>query len=448
MKRILPYIALLLLFLSLSCREEVVIPVEIDVTFRIKDDNHTSPLYVNVDNRTKNADRYSWTFEGGIPAASTAQYPSVIRFDEPGEHRITLRAWNDGDTREQTFTIRVDSAVVAAFTPEVIVNNHAPAQYRFINNSAGGTSYSWTFEGGDIPSFEGQHPPMITYNDEGTYTVSLTIQNGSATFNCIRQITVTPSLEADFDIVPSFEDEDYEAPLRATFDARLQGVESLEWKTQGGVLTSRDTPESGVFFANPGLYTITLEASNGKEIRTVSKNIEVKPNRNLRTHAGIALGINTAQDIIGSCYSTKLRRVVKQSEIKDTDPSLIDIVYEGLNKDFVLNKFISPDSTGLQSTMTIIPNAVHTRFINKQEDGNVLITPGQFDAMTDDRLLQPIRFNLLNYGWAPFEASPLPRVVLFETYDGRKGAILVKELVSLEAHNSHLLIDIKIQKND
>ncbi|MCX7861489.1 MAG: M6 family metalloprotease domain-containing protein [Bacteroidales bacterium] len=42
------------------------------------------------------------------------------------------------------------------------------------------TSWQWTFQGGTPSSYNGQNPPPITYNNPGTYTVSLTVTNSSS----------------------------------------------------------------------------------------------------------------------------------------------------------------------------------------------------------------------------------------------------------------------------
>jgi hypothetical protein len=68
--------------------------------------------------------------------------------------------------------------------------------------------------------------------------------------------------------------------------------------------------------------------------------------------------------------------------------------------------------------------------------------------MTTDALLRDMPVLSAGYGDEFFSASPLPRIVPFETSDGRKGAILVKEMVSNGTEGSYILTDIKVQKND
>lgn len=439
---------LLALLLLCSCHTEQTIPVEIDVALHIKNDNYTSPLSVTIENRTKSASSFQWAFEGGEPVTSTKENPGTIVFTDPGEHTITLEAWNDGNRTSKAYTVRVDSTVTAGFKAEVDINNYAPAVFRITNLSSGGSTYKWIFEGGEPSSYDGQNPPDIIYANQGTYTIRLTVGNGSTTFTSQQEITVRESLDASFSIIPSFEDiDDMEAPLRATFGTQLQGIETLWWECSGATITNNTSAGAGINFPLAGQYTVYLNVSNGKYTKRVSQNITVKANTNLRTHKDIKLGINTASQTIGSLYSTKLRRIFKTSEVNRSNGSLIDIAFFGLNVDFTYNQFISSDKLD-GTALPEIPNAKPTKFINKTELGSVSLSIDQFNTMTTDALLKNMQISTVNYGDEFFTATPLPRVVLFETSDGRKGAILIKGLVSSGKESSYILTDIKIQKND
>jgi PKD repeat protein len=441
-------IYLLTLIQFYSCHTEQTIPVEIDVALHIKDGNHTSPLSVTIENRTKSASSFQWTFEGGEPATSTKENPGTVVFTEPGEHMITLEAWNDGNLISKAYTVRVDSAVTARFKGEVDINSYAPAVFRITNLSSGGSTYKWIFEGGEPSSYDGQNPPDITYANRGTYTIHLTVDNGSAIFTSEQEISVRELLDASFSIIPSFEDiDDMEAPLRATFETQLQGVESLWWECADATITNNTSAEAGIHFPMAGQYTVYLNVSNGKYTKRVSQNITVKANTNLRTHKDIKLGINTASETIGSLYSTKLRRIIKTSEVNNSNGTLIDIAFFGLNADFTYNRFVSPDKLD-ETPLPGVPGAKSTKFINKTELGSVSLTPNQFNIMTTDALLKNLQISTASYGDEFFAATPLPRVVLFETSDGRKGAILIKALINSGKESSYILTDIKIQKND
>lgn len=438
---------LVLILSFFACHEEQTIPVEIDVVVHVPEDR-TLPLVVDIENNTKNASSFLWTFEGGDPATSTQKNPGSVIFAAPGEHTITLGAWNDGFRTSKIYTVSVDSAVYANFKADVEINNYAPAAFRITNLSSGGSSYKWTFEGGKPANFEGIHPPVVTYEKEGKYPIVLTIENGSATFSVTQEIEVREALEAFFEIIPSFEDEDdMEAPLRATFKSSLQGVESLMWKCGNADITNEDSGDAEIFFPDAGKYVVMLEVFNGKETKNIAQTITVKENTNLRTHKNIHLGINTAQETIGSFYSTKLRKQFKSSEVDAFAGNRIDIAYFGLNTDFTYNQFVSPDKLS-ETPLKEIPNASSTFFVNRFNPGQASISVTQFEQMTTDALLKNLAITERDAEKNYFTQSDFPYIILFETWDKRKGAILVKEMVSNGLENSYVIVDIKIQKND
>ncbi|HMS99511.1 MAG TPA: PKD domain-containing protein [Saprospiraceae bacterium] len=76
----------------------------------------------------------------------------------------------------------------------------APGTVQFTNQSTGTiTSYEWEFEGG-TPSTSSQQNPTITYNNPGTFSVTLTVSNGpfSNTLEIIDEIVIFPVPDANF----------------------------------------------------------------------------------------------------------------------------------------------------------------------------------------------------------------------------------------------------------
>jgi hypothetical protein len=65
--------------------------------------------------------------------------------------------------------------------------------------------------------------------------------------------------------------------------------------------------------------------------------------------------------------------------------------------------------------------------------------------MTDDILLAGVTITETTAGIQEFDNSVVPRIVLFETEDGRKGAIKIKDFV-VDGLNSYVLIDVKVMK--
>lgn len=125
---------------------------------------------------------------------------------------------------------------------------------------------------------------------------------------------------------------------------------------------------------------------------------------------------------------------------------LIDIAFQGQNNTFTFNKFISPSEVNLFG-FSAIPNATQTLFINSQEICNcgLNFSESQFDAILNATPLQNLTIPNSIAGQQQFGNS-LPRIVLFKTQDGRKGAIKVKQFVSAGLNQSYILCDIKVQK--
>jgi hypothetical protein len=133
--------------------------------------------------------------------------------------------------------------------------------------------------------------------------------------------------------------------------------------------------------------------------------------------------------------------------VNEENGPMIDLVFFGLSANFTYNMFVSPSQLS-ETIFPEIPGATYTRFINKTESGSISLTPLQFTMMRTDVLLRNLSIFYASYGDEPFTSQPLPRVVLFETFDRRKGAILVKEMVSKGKDDSYIVVDIKVQKND
>ncbi|HEX8460447.1 MAG TPA: hypothetical protein VF623_03420, partial [Segetibacter sp.] len=195
-----------------------------------------------------------------------------------------------------------------------------------------------------------------------------------------------------------------------------------------------------------GTYTISLIANNNKTSSTVSKTITILPNTNLINLTNIKLGINTAHNTIGSFYSTRLRRSFKQSDDLDTAGKWIDVVYFGLNSLFSYNKFISPDSAQAY-TFDAIKAAQSAKVINSQEVCNcgANFYSADFDNMVNDAPLKSASINVTAEGSKQWTNGLPDRIVLFQTKDGRKGAIKVKQYVAAGA-DSYIVVDIKVQK--
>lgn len=445
MNKNIPYILFALLLLA-ACYKEVDRPLTVDFAYVLADSSHTVPISVNITNRSTGATGFKWSFEGGEPATSDYENPGAINFAQAGPHKITLEAWNDDTRSSRTIILQLDSAVQVSFDTEIQVNDFSPVQVKLTNHTTGATSYNWTFQDGQPASANTAVPPVVTFTTPGPHTITLQVSNGGQQFTASKTITVKPALHTDFTVSPGPFDDDYEAPLTAVLAGKSVSYLTQQWQCSGGTLTSDTAAANTIYFANPGTYTITLTNTNGKGTQTAEKTITVKANSHLRTITDVKLGISTAHADIGCFYSTRLRKVYRKNDDLSKDGKEIDLVFFGLSRSFTFNKFISPDSAA-SYTFPAIPGATVTRFINKQEqcNCNVSFSVSDFDNMRTDAPLQALQLPAGATGGLQFDQALLPRIVLFQTADGRKGAIKIKDYV-LEGSTAYIMADIKVQK--
>lgn len=426
-----------------ACFHEEVIPVTVAFTFTINNDDYSTPAQVTFENTTKGADHFLWTFEGGEPATSTQSNPGPITFQVAGDHRVTLEAWNDDDRKTKNATLTFYDNATLGFDIAIATNNISPVSITIANTTIGGTAFRWIFENGNPAEFNGKTPPTIQFVEPGDHNVILIVENGPRTDSLVKKITVLPGLVPRFEIVPSFDDDDFEAPLSAILKNTSTGGLQWHWTATGGQISESTVSQPELHFDEPGAYTITLQVSNGKENLSVSHEITVKPNTNLRTIKDVILGINTAHETIGSFYSTTLRKVVKKSDValmKD-----VDVAFFGLNENFGFNKFISPDSVE-DYTFSSIGQAQVTDYINSLDQCvcGVSFSEDDFDQLNSGATLDPLPIVSTLKSLKSFDDS-VPRIVLFQTQDNRKGAIKIKEF-HRNGSQSYILVDIKVQK--
>ena len=434
----------LLIILFSSCYKESKLLVNADFQVTIEEDNYTAPVKLSFENNTTGADFYKWTFEGGDPATSDEKTPTNITYSKAGTYKVVLEAWNDQERGTKEFTFSVDSAVTIGFDVEVLLNDFAPASVKITNKTEGATSYQWTFEGGSPATSTEQHPGDVLFADAGEHTISLLVNNGRETFNTSKKIKLDLPLSVAFDIEPSFDSYDYEAPFMASLVNQTVSGLTYQWTAIGGSLVDKDSENTTVTFANPGTYKVILKADNRKETKTIEHEVTVKANGNLHTVKNVKFGIKSAVNTIGSFFSLDKRIVINQNEVSSVNGKDISMLFYGINATFEKCYFTSPDMASAAGFYAI-PNASKTYFVNTLETSTLSFSSSIFDAMTTDLPLQTIDIKTAANTTSWFISNPVGRIVLFETEDGRKGAIKVKAFVS-ENTQSYILTDIKFQK--
>ncbi len=439
------WLYLLPAMLLTGCFSEQRVEVSADFSHATSSGYYTVPATVVFDNTSTGADFYAWSFAGGKPSSSSLKQPDPVLYTAPGTYVVVLEAWNDNARQRTEKIIQVDSTVTVAFDTDIFVNNFAPVDVQFTNRSQGGRTYYWTFEEGDPPASTHTDPEVVRFSTAGTHKAKLTVDNGHELFSDSTMIEVKPPLQVDFDIVPRWEDDAYEVPFGMQLVNRSVSALYYTWSIQGTSILSDTARNTEAYFETAGTYTICLTAGNHKDNRSVEKEIVLAPNTNLYIFRDIRLGVTTAQHSVGCFYSCGQRRVYTSPEITgDTGPD-IDLVFLGLASGFTYCRFISPDAAG-NFTFDPIPGAGKTHIVNAAlPESPVYCTPAMFDTMVDDALLRTLPIAGNDSGEAIFTKAQAPHVVLFETQDGRRGAVKIKVYTDA-GQQSYIIADIKVQK--
>lgn len=427
-----------------GCYEETRVLVNAEFQLNLEENSHTAPVSLSVQNQTTGADFYQWSFEGGSPDRSSEQHPAKVVYEKAGEYTIRLEAWNNNERDVKELSFSVDSAVSIVFDAEVLLNDFAPAEVQITNRTVGASVYTWTFEGGKPSSSDEQHPGIIRFDTPGQHTISLKVSNGRESFTTERSITLLPRMAVDFEIIPSFDDFDYEVPFTARLQNKTVSGLTYEWESTGGVIASAREEHTEIFFDTPGTYTIRLRGSNGKESLLAGREITLKPNTNLYTMENVRFGIKKAEATLGCFYSLSKREVWTAKEIDASTGPLVNFLFFGLDASFSRCYFLSP-ADALNSGFAGIPGATETYLVNDLSRTSLSFTDADFLAMKDDGLLRSLDIKAASSTDSWFTHVFIPRLVLFETAEGVKGAIRIKAFVS-EGDRSYILCDMKVQK--
>lgn len=152
--------------------EETEVIVGTSTTFTSTIEDLTSAF---VDARDRDA--IQWIFEGGTPATSTDENPTVT-YNTLGTYKVTLAARRQsplsivGKSIEAYIDVVEPTPVVSIFSAnETTVS--ANSSIVFNDDSSGAPDqWLWTFEGG-TPATSTEENPVIIYATQGTYSVTL-----------------------------------------------------------------------------------------------------------------------------------------------------------------------------------------------------------------------------------------------------------------------------------
>ena len=243
-------------YIAYICLDSIPIPdFTADVT------SGCAPLTVQFQNLSSGYPvSYQWLFQGGSPASSTTESPTVS-FSSPGSYNVTLIVTNcaGSDTITKAGYITVQGLPIAGFTFTV-----SGGTVDFISTATNGT-ISWDFGDSNTST---QDNPTHTYTTAGTYNVIQTVTNPCGTATDTQQVTITFPPAADF----TADTTSGCAPLTVQFtDLSTDGPTTWQWSFPGGSPATSTDQNPVVTYNTAGTYDVTLIVSGPNGADTITK---------------------------------------------------------------------------------------------------------------------------------------------------------------------------------
>lgn len=256
---------------------------------------------------------WSWTFDGGTPATSTEQNPTVT-YSEPGEYTVTLVASNAFGSDTETKTEYISVAAVYNMSNEAIyVCNGTYKDPGGDSNYPNNANYTQTI----YPSTEGAYVRLnftsfslqaasgwystcsdLFYIYDGTSTSATALVNGVCGTNNPGTVTATNAdgaltivftsnnttnaagWEAEISCYMPEPEAIFTAEISENCTRNIATTNESEYATSylwafGDGTTSTETAPTHTYAEN-GTYTITLTASNANGSSTATQQIEVE----------------------------------------------------------------------------------------------------------------------------------------------------------------------------
>lgn len=193
---------------------------------------------------------YTWTPAAGLDDP-TSQNP-IATPDSTTTYTVWIEESGCGASAQVTVEI-IPTPAAAALSS--LTSGCAPLTVSFLDNSSDVIKYVWDF--GDGSPISNHADPVHTYENPGTYTVTLTAINiGGCMDQTTVEINVTEPGTAEFTSDPAFPIELSLPNTNVQFFDQSQGATSWSWDFGDGQASNEVNPFHQ--YNAPGEYTVTL----------------------------------------------------------------------------------------------------------------------------------------------------------------------------------------------
>jgi PKD repeat protein len=231
---------------------------------------------------------WNWEFDGGTPATSTIQNPSIT-YPAAGTYNVTLTV-SDGTNSDEEIKIGyiIVTGPAGTLTASFVASDYTITANQCINfndqTDGNPTSWSWSFPGATPSSSTNQHPTNICYATPGVYDVVLQASNAADqdTYICEDCITVAPdptqpiaNFQANITTIP------VGGVVQFTNLSENGPFNQWAWEFEGGTpATFSDSAPPPIAYMQVGVYDVTLrcrKTNNVQDVETKAEYIRVIP---------------------------------------------------------------------------------------------------------------------------------------------------------------------------
>ena len=217
---------------------------------------------------------WTWDFQNGDTV--TGADPDIdYAFPNNGVFNVELRAQNVGGVATDTVTVTINNvAPTADAGPDLSGDEGSPVSFSVAVTDPGtGDVHTYAWDFGDTNTSTQQNP-MHTYRDNGTFNVSVTVDDGDDNDSDNLVVTVSnvaPTVDVGPDLTPNEGDVvNFSATVT---DPGLDDVLAYDWDF-GDTNTSTVVAPSHTY-ANNGTFTVSLDVDDGDDTGSDSLTVTV-----------------------------------------------------------------------------------------------------------------------------------------------------------------------------
>jgi len=238
--------------------------------FSIENNPHCAPAKITfIADSNSYTSSWNWSVTHPGTMGPNDTYSNVMTFPQSGNYNICLTIdYTNGCTAQRCTTLYVSSPPFANFGVSGNLNTCLmPNPITFTDSSLGSNlSYSWSFPGGTPSTCNTATPPVISYQQCGSYSAGLMVTNNSG---CVSNAYLSnflniPCNAASFTVDPSKGC----LPLTSNFNSTASTGNPVSWQWDfgdpgSGTDTSFEQNPTHIY-NDPGCHTVTLTTTTAQ----------------------------------------------------------------------------------------------------------------------------------------------------------------------------------------